>query len=94
LEDQKPIFLKIHLKLVKILEKIFTFDQEKVRTRIGKELDNDKLAEMGISYMCVKGKKADEINQDDFFIIIDTGYILLGVFDGHGNYGHELSSFV
>lgn len=45
---------------------------------------------MGIGYACKKGAKTPP-NQDDFSILVDGETIILGVFDGHGMYGHYCS---
>ena len=49
---------------------------------------------MGISVTCKKGLKGDSPNQDDYFVIINGKSLLLGVFDGHGPHGHDISNFV
>ena len=43
---------------------------------------------------CKKGLKPEDRNQDDFIIVVDGENYLLGVFDGHGVYGHQVSDFV
>lgn len=48
----------------------------------------------GLAYSCKKGFKPDSPNQDDFSIHIQPDYTLLGVYDGHGTSGHDISSFV
>ena len=45
---------------------------------------------MGIGYCCKKGAKSAP-NQDDFCIVIDGNTTILGVFDGHGLFGHFCS---
>lgn len=32
-------------------------------------------------------------NQDNFFVVIDAELKIFGVFDGHGEFGHLVSSF-
>lgn len=44
-----------------------------------------------MSYSCIKGKKRSP-NQDDFFLYADPNAKILGVFDGHGQYGHICSN--
>ncbi|CAG9316990.1 unnamed protein product [Blepharisma stoltei] len=48
----------------------------------------------GIAVACKKGLKPNYPNQDDFAIIIDEDFYYFGVFDGHGQDGHEVSSYV
>jgi len=51
---------------------------------------NNELKRRGIGYACKKGAKSAP-NQDDFFILIDGDTTILGVFDGHGLFGHYCS---
>jgi len=46
-----------------------------------------------IGYACKKGLKPESPNQDDFCIFVTDSISIFGVFDGHGPYGHEISSF-
>ena len=48
------------------------------------------LQTLGIGYACKKGVKAAP-NQDDFCILVDGDTTILGVFDGHGLFGHFCS---
>jgi len=48
-----------------------------------------KLLKLGIGY---NSKKADK-DQDNYFIYNDTISTIIGVFDGHGTYGHFCSHF-
>lgn len=52
------------------------------------------VTENGIGYACKKGLKPESPNQDDFFIVKVDDWSLYGVFDGHGPYGHNVSSFI
>lgn len=52
------------------------------------------VTENGIGYACKKGLKPESPNQDDFFIVKVDDWALYGVFDGHGPYGHDVSSFI
>jgi serine/threonine protein phosphatase PrpC len=45
-----------------------------------------------IEMTCKKGAVHSE-NQDNIFIIDDGDVKYLGVFDGHGPFGHRVSSF-
>jgi len=51
------------------------------------------LSDKGIGYYCKKGNKPAP-NQDDFCILIDGETVIIGVFDGHGIYGHICSNIV
>ena len=46
-----------------------------------------------IEFMCKKGQQG-EINQDNFFCIVDGNNKYYGIFDGHGMNGHLVSQFV
>lgn len=67
-----------------------------------KQIDWDDIEDLGerfldqfhIGYACKKGLKPESPNQDDFCITLDGDALILGVFDGHGQYGHDVSNFV
>jgi serine/threonine protein phosphatase PrpC len=61
---------------------------------IGSGSSAAELAVRGLAYACKKGLKPNIPNQDDFIIHIETDCLLLGVFDGHGAQGHEVSHFI
>ena len=46
--------------------------------------------ERGIGYACKKGAKAAP-NQDNFCVLADGNTVIMGVFDGHGLFGHFCS---
>ena len=48
--------------------------------------------EKHIEFMCRKGY-SNETNQDNFFILLDGEVKIYGLFDGHGQNGHQVSSF-
>lgn len=48
-------------------------------------------SQSGITVTCRKGLKP-EPNQDNFFITNRFPHLLVGVFDGHGEFGHNISS--
>ncbi|CAG9313651.1 unnamed protein product [Blepharisma stoltei] len=52
------------------------------------------MRKLGIAVTCKKGLKLNLPNQDDFTIVIDENCYYFGVFDGHGNDGHEVSNYV
>lgn len=60
------------------------------------KLAGDKVAELyGLGYTCRKGLKPDYPNQDSWMTLLVEGkYALYGVFDGHGQKGHDLSNYV
>jgi serine/threonine protein phosphatase PrpC len=45
-----------------------------------------------VGTVCRRGKKPDAPCQDDFFIIVDPCFVLIGVLDGHGPVGHLLAN--
>lgn len=54
----------------------------------------EQLTKIGLAYACKKGLKPESPNQDDFCVTLDGDTVLLGVFDGHGPSGHDISHFV
>ncbi|KAH8741031.1 hypothetical protein FG386_002577 [Cryptosporidium ryanae] len=55
------------------------------------------LKQWNISYACTRGKRTNKnmVNQDDFCIQkLCNNNLLVGVFDGHGRYGHKVSAIV
>lgn len=61
---------------------------------VGAASPQTALGGCGVSYACKKGLKPESPNQDDFSVFVDATCILLGVYDGHGSQGHEISNFV
>lgn len=61
---------------------------------VGSSLGGEELAAKGIAYACKKGLKPEFPNQDDFFILTVDDWVMVGVFDGHGPFGHDVSHFV
>eukprot|EP00747_Dinoflagellata_sp_TGD_P111988 gnl/TRDRNA2_/TRDRNA2_171349_c4_seq1.p1 gnl/TRDRNA2_/TRDRNA2_171349_c4~~gnl/TRDRNA2_/TRDRNA2_171349_c4_seq1.p1 ORF type:complete len:372 (-),score=73.86 gnl/TRDRNA2_/TRDRNA2_171349_c4_seq1:267-1382(-) len=53
-----------------------------------------KPSDFNVGYACKKGLKPESPNQDDFCILRTDDIGIYGVFDGHGSYGHDISSFV
>jgi serine/threonine protein phosphatase PrpC len=50
---------------------------------------------MGLGYTCRKGLKPESPNQDSWFVLkFEGNYAIYGVFDGHGQKGHDVSQFV
>jgi serine/threonine protein phosphatase PrpC len=57
----------------------------------GENLDEQKI---GLGYTCRKGLKPESPNQDSWCVLKLEGAALYGVFDGHGQKGHDVSNFV
>mmetsp|Transcript_118456 Transcript_118456/g.166539 ORF Transcript_118456/g.166539 Transcript_118456/m.166539 type:complete len:393 (+) Transcript_118456:60-1238(+) len=51
------------------------------------------IAQCGIGYTCRKGLKPESPNQDSWFVLKMENFSLYGVFDGHGQKGHDVSNF-
>lgn len=52
-------------------------------------------SETGLGYTCRKGLKPESPNQDSWFVMkVDGNFALYGVFDGHGQKGHDVSNYV
>lgn len=58
------------------------------------ERKGDSPNDLCMGYACKKGLKPESPNQDDFCIFHVDGVGIFGVFDGHGPFGHDISSFV
>jgi len=64
-------------------------------TRVeGQNLDFESLETLGVGIACKKGLKPDPQNQDDFSVVLDNCFQFLGVYDGHGSFGHEVSNYI
>jgi len=49
----------------------------------------------GMGYTCRKGLKPESPNQDSWSVMkVDGNFAIYGVFDGHGQKGHDVSNFV
>merc|ERR1712046_148153 len=58
----------------------------------GEELDP---ASNALGFTCRKGLKPESPNQDSWFVLKVAGnFSIYGVFDGHGQKGHDVSQFV
>ena len=68
--------------------------EDKKLSITGESIEDDLLGKAGIAFTCKKGLKPESPNQDDFCIVLEGETILLGVFDGHGPYGHDVSNYV
>lgn len=69
------------------------FEEKKV-TKKGDNIPADFLKELGVAATCKKGLKPESPNQDDYCVAVHDSALILGVFDGHGPAGHEVSAFV
>lgn len=64
----------------------------KTIAEIGDKVDTSA---SGLGYTCRKGLKPESPNQDSWNILkVDGNFALYGVFDGHGQRGHDVSNFV
>lgn len=64
----------------------------KTIAEIGDKVDT---ASSGLGYTCRKGLKPESPNQDSWSILkVDGNFAIYGVFDGHGQRGHDVSNFV
>lgn len=53
------------------------------------------LNSMGFGWVCKKGLKPESPNQDSYSMLVCEGeFALLGVYDGHGSFGHFVSDMV
>jgi serine/threonine protein phosphatase PrpC len=69
------------------------FEEKRIKTE-GKAAKGTLLQNLGIAATCKKGLKPESPNQDDYFILVDGPSFMLGVFDGHGPHGHDISAYV
>lgn len=67
------------------------FEEKRVE-RFGDELPEGYFKDRGIAAVCKKGLKPETQNQDDYCIVVQEGVLMLGVFDGHGPSGHQVSA--
>jgi serine/threonine protein phosphatase PrpC len=59
--------------------------------------DGDEIdpKEIGLGYTCRKGLKPESPNQDSWMVLDQDGvFSIYGVFDGHGQKGHDVSNYV
>ncbi|KAJ1613997.1 protein phosphatase 2C [Cryptosporidium canis] len=72
------------------------FSKKKCIWKPNKEFAISILEQLEISFACVKGKRVNKtmVNQDDFFIARLNNSLIIGVFDGHGRYGHKVAAIV
>jgi len=68
--------------------------EDKKTSMTGDTIGEDVLARSGLAFICKKGLKPESPNQDDFCVVLERANILLGVFDGHGPCGHDVSNFI
>ncbi|CAJ1357951.1 unnamed protein product [Effrenium voratum] len=58
------------------------------------QLLGDQLQQQGLGYTCRKGLKPESPNQDSWCLLKTEDFSIYGVFDGHGQKGHDVSNFV
>jgi len=64
----------------------------KTMAELGDKVDSGS---SGLGYTCRKGLKPESPNQDSWSILkVDGNFAIYGVFDGHGQKGHDVSNFV
>jgi serine/threonine protein phosphatase PrpC len=57
--------------------------------------DDIQTEESCLGYTCRKGLKPESPNQDSWSILqVESSYSIYGVYDGHGQKGHDVSNFV
>lgn len=60
-----------------------------------KQLGDEMDPQRGLGFTCRKGLKPESPNQDSWMILsVDSDFSIYGVFDGHGQKGHDVSNFV
>ena len=69
------------------------FEEKKMKVT-GDHIPEDFLRRQGLAVTCKKGLKPESPNQDDYSVLIDGATLLLGVFDGHGPFGHCVSNYI
>eukprot|EP00416_Gambierdiscus_australes_P024749 CAMPEP_0171068810 /NCGR_PEP_ID=MMETSP0766_2-20121228/8785_1 /TAXON_ID=439317 /ORGANISM="Gambierdiscus australes, Strain CAWD 149" /LENGTH=391 /DNA_ID=CAMNT_0011525159 /DNA_START=105 /DNA_END=1280 /DNA_ORIENTATION=+ len=66
--------------------------QNKKFNQIGEDVDP---LSCGLGFTCRKGLKPESPNQDSWSVLkVDGNYSIYGVYDGHGQKGHDVSNFV
>ena len=68
--------------------------EDKKMTVTGQSIPEHFLDSYGLAVTCKKGLKPESPNQDDFCMLIDGENVIMGVFDGHGPYGHNVSDHI
>jgi serine/threonine protein phosphatase PrpC len=64
----------------------------KTVAQLGDKFDAEK---SGLGYTCRKGLKPESPNQDSWSILkVEGNFSIYGVYDGHGQKGHDVSNFV
>jgi serine/threonine protein phosphatase PrpC len=60
--------------------------------QLGEKVDTTSL---GLGHTCRKGLKPESPNQDSWSVMqVDGDFAIYGVYDGHGQRGHDVSNFV
>jgi len=94
--QKKPNLVKALASKITVQGKLSDKSQKPFESKnmdIQGNLTESTLHLLGVSVVCKKGLK-DAPNQDDYCIVLDKSSLLLGIFDGHGPFGHQVSSFV
>lgn len=69
------------------------FEEKKSRIS-GDDIPANYMSQLGLAFTCKKGLKPESPNQDDYSVLVDGKQVLLGVFDGHGPFGHNVSNYI
>ncbi|CAD7949136.1 unnamed protein product [Amoebophrya sp. A120] len=70
-------------------------DKRSAADKAGNEKTREELNKLGIGISCKKGMKPESPNQDAFSVLyVAEEFLLVGVYDGHGQHGHHISQFV
>ena len=101
-EMEKVTQKKVHKSKVKNLQNLQDISLEYYNKNINNEKEKPKEKEiLNIEKLCRKGYSGDgtdKPNQDNYFIYTNfnnnSNNIYMGICDGHGLYGHEVSSFL
>ena len=86
-----PAHLSLWLGGVVATGKERDFEEKKVGL-IGGEIAG-LVREWAVAATCKKGWKPESPNQDNYCVAVHGSALVLGVFDGHGPAGHEVSAF-
>lgn len=95
-EEQGTVMLFGHKLVIQGISEGYVQNgfEDKKMSITGESIGEDVLARSGIAFACKKGLKPESPNQDDFCVVLEGETIMLGVFDGHGPFGHDVSNFV
>jgi serine/threonine protein phosphatase PrpC len=68
---------------------------DKIIKQAGDDVDPAALGKQGLGFTCRKGLKPESPNQDSWAMLkVEDNFSIYGVYDGHGQKGHDVSNFV